>query len=164
MLGSECVWAFGEGSNFQLVRGPQNWVFKQKEQFDPSFCWKLCRLWCCPFVCSHGLEIAIPGDSYLNSETRSLAMHPVLCMMLSTPPPPPIMQYLVCINNTPDKYWWVLTHNYSTCMVCGCELASFLAFPLPLPWKSWLFSVTSKIAALKIFIVCTCAGSCLPMG
>ena len=24
MMGSECVWAFGEGSNFQLVRGPQN--------------------------------------------------------------------------------------------------------------------------------------------
>ena len=23
-MGSECVWAFGEGSNFQLVRGPQN--------------------------------------------------------------------------------------------------------------------------------------------
>ena len=24
MMGSECVWSFGEGSNFQLVRGPQN--------------------------------------------------------------------------------------------------------------------------------------------
>jgi len=24
MMGSECVWALGEGSNFQLVRGPQN--------------------------------------------------------------------------------------------------------------------------------------------
>ena len=24
MMGSECVWAFGEGSNSQLVRGPQN--------------------------------------------------------------------------------------------------------------------------------------------
>ena len=26
MVGSECVWGLGEGSNFQLVRGPQNWV------------------------------------------------------------------------------------------------------------------------------------------
>ena len=24
MVGSECVWGLGEGSNFQLVRGPQN--------------------------------------------------------------------------------------------------------------------------------------------
>jgi len=24
IMGSECMWAFGEGSNFQLVRGPQN--------------------------------------------------------------------------------------------------------------------------------------------
>ena len=30
-----------------------------KEQFDPNFCWKLRRLWSCPFICTHGLEIAI---------------------------------------------------------------------------------------------------------
>ena len=24
MVGSECVWGLGEGSNFQLIRGPQN--------------------------------------------------------------------------------------------------------------------------------------------
>jgi len=66
MMSSECVWAFGEGSNFQLVRGPQSWgIFKQKKQFDPNFCWKLCRLWSCPFVRTHGSEIGIPGDSYL---------------------------------------------------------------------------------------------------
>ena len=28
----------GEGSSFQLLREPQNSVFKQKEQFDPNFC------------------------------------------------------------------------------------------------------------------------------
>ena len=41
MMGSECVWGLGEGSNFQLVRWPQmeiQGIFKQKEQFDPNFC------------------------------------------------------------------------------------------------------------------------------
>jgi len=28
MMGSGCVWAFGEGSNFQLARGPQILSFK----------------------------------------------------------------------------------------------------------------------------------------
>ena len=28
MMGSEWVGALGEGSNFQLVRGPQNWVLR----------------------------------------------------------------------------------------------------------------------------------------
>ena len=28
MMKSEFVWAFGEGSNFQLVRGPQNGVLR----------------------------------------------------------------------------------------------------------------------------------------
>ena len=46
------------------VRGPQKidffWGhFKQKEQFDPNFFWKLCRLWSCPFICIHRSEIAI---------------------------------------------------------------------------------------------------------
>jgi len=26
MMGSECMWGLGEGSNFQLVRDPQNYV------------------------------------------------------------------------------------------------------------------------------------------
>ena len=41
MMRSECVGAFGEGSNFQLVRGPHiefYGIFKQKEQFNPNFC------------------------------------------------------------------------------------------------------------------------------
>ena len=28
MMGSECVWGLGEGSNFQLVRGPQKLSFR----------------------------------------------------------------------------------------------------------------------------------------
>ena len=28
MMRSEFVWAFGEGSNFQLVREPQNWILR----------------------------------------------------------------------------------------------------------------------------------------
>ena len=44
MVGSECVWGLGEDSNFQLVRGPQKLSFRQKEQFDPKFCRKLCKL------------------------------------------------------------------------------------------------------------------------
>ena len=62
MTRSECVLAFGEGSNFQLVRWPQmeiQGIFKQKEQFDPNFCWKLCRLWSCQFIHTRGLKIAI---------------------------------------------------------------------------------------------------------
>ena len=40
MMESECVWALGEGSIFQLLRGLQNWIlghFKQKKQFDKNF-------------------------------------------------------------------------------------------------------------------------------
>ena len=44
-------------------------IFKQKEQFDPNFC---CRLQSCPFVCIHGSEIGIPGDSYLNNPFCSI--------------------------------------------------------------------------------------------
>ena len=32
---------------------------KEFLQFDPNFCWKLCRLWSCPFIHTHDLEIAI---------------------------------------------------------------------------------------------------------
>jgi len=28
MMGSECVWALGEDSNFELVRGPWNWILR----------------------------------------------------------------------------------------------------------------------------------------
>jgi len=61
------VWAHGESSNFQLVRGPQNWVchFQAGAVWHPIFCWKLCRLWSCPFICTYGLEIATLQDSYL---------------------------------------------------------------------------------------------------
>ena len=52
-------------SNFQLVRGPQNWILRHFQAEDPNFCWKLCRLWSCPFVHTHGSEIAKPWDSYL---------------------------------------------------------------------------------------------------
>ena len=42
VMGSECVWAFGEGLNYQLEG--LKIEFKQKEQFDPNFCSKLGRL------------------------------------------------------------------------------------------------------------------------
>ena len=68
------LWGLGEDSNFQLVRGPQNWVLghlQAEEAFYPIFCWKLCRLWSYPFIRTHGLEIAIPRDSYLKPSTCS---------------------------------------------------------------------------------------------
>ena len=67
MMRSECVWAFGEGSNFQSVRGPQNWVLRHFQAEGAVWPKKLCSLWSCPFVHIHGLEIGIPGDSYLNA-------------------------------------------------------------------------------------------------
>ena len=72
MMGSECVWALGEGSNFQLVRGPQNWVFKQKEQFDPTLLKVVYYDFeSCPFICTHGSEIATPQDSCLKGAVYS---------------------------------------------------------------------------------------------
>jgi len=37
-----------------------------EEQFDSNFCWKLRRLCSCPFIHTHGLEIATPEIPNLN--------------------------------------------------------------------------------------------------
>ena len=61
MMGSECGWGLGEGSNFEFLG-----IFKWKEKFDPNFYSRLCRL-SCPFICTHGSEIAVrTGALYLN--------------------------------------------------------------------------------------------------
>jgi len=41
------------------VRGPHNWVW-------PKLCWEICTLWNCPFIHTHGLEIAIQLIPTLN--------------------------------------------------------------------------------------------------
>jgi len=58
MMGSECMWVLGDGSNFQLVREPkQNWVLGR---FQAEWAvWNLCTLRSCPFIHLHGLEIAV---------------------------------------------------------------------------------------------------------
>ena len=64
-----------------------SWVNSRfQTQFDPNFCWKLCRLWSCPFTRTHGLEIAIPQDPYLKTLSQSqhfqrsfLVSYPLYC-------------------------------------------------------------------------------------
>jgi len=48
----QCVWALGEGSHFQLLRGLSS------STLDPNFCWKFCTLWSCPFIRTHSSEMA----------------------------------------------------------------------------------------------------------
>jgi len=67
MMQSECVWALGDGSNFQLVRGPQNWVlgpFQTEGAVWPKCCVDFEALF------THGSEIDCHmGDSYLKHAT-----------------------------------------------------------------------------------------------
>ena len=45
------------GSNFQLVRGPQKLSFRvfSSRRSSLNFCFKLCRLWSCPFIHIHAV-------------------------------------------------------------------------------------------------------------
>ena len=58
------MWALGEGSIFQLVRGPLKiefeGIFKQKEQFDPNLFESCVDFEVAHLSRTHGLEIAIP--------------------------------------------------------------------------------------------------------
>jgi len=62
MMGSVCG-ALERVKIFSYLKVEFEGILKQKEHFDPSFCWKLCRLWSCLLIRTHGSEITIPGDS-----------------------------------------------------------------------------------------------------
>ena len=74
MMGSECVWAFGEGSNFHLIRGHQKLSFRAFSSSCRSSLTLTCVESCVYFEvahlsCTHVSEIAIPEIPSLNALT-----------------------------------------------------------------------------------------------
>ena len=105
--GSERVWGLGKGSNFQFVRGPQNWIlghFQAEGAVWPNFL-KICvDFEVAHFIHTHGSDIAIPWDSYLKHSVAKVGF----------PISKSVSEYSTLISRV---YWTVLF--YHPCICCS---------------------------------------------
>jgi len=78
MMGSECVGAFGKGSNFQLLRGPQKLSFKAFSSSRSSLTQTFVES-CVDFEVAHLSVLMVRRLAYLEIPTGLETRQPSIC-------------------------------------------------------------------------------------